>query len=175
MYTYHNFQITWKLLVKRQIERLLVQVLEGEISSPELTPCAVPTLIRCLFHPMLQHVKDSGHCAKSAGGRLHLNTHTPMTQQSQSGLSMLSRYTEETFQGNEHTCNLSGNTRPQSSQLDEPLWTDPGLQSGIGVRVLISTSKKKKKKRAGGESIEPSQKVLTSEEKASTKKPLPRL
>ena len=28
------------------------------------------------------------------------------------------------------------------SQLTEPLWTDPGLKSGIGVRKLISTLKK---------------------------------
>ena len=33
----------------------------------------------------------------------------------------------------------SGNTRSQSSQLDEPLWTDPGLKGGIRVRELIST------------------------------------
>ena len=33
----------------------------------------------------------------------------------------------------------SGNTRPQSSQLAEPVWTDPGKQSSIGVRELIST------------------------------------
>ena len=26
-----------------------------------------------------------------------------------------------------------------ASQLAEPLWTDPGLKSGIGVRELIST------------------------------------
>ena len=42
---------------------------------------------------------------------------------------------------------MSGNIRPQSSQLDEPLWTDPGLKSGLSVRELISTSKKKKKRR----------------------------
>ena len=29
---------------------------------------------------------------------------------------------------------LSGNIRPQSSQLAEPLWTDPGINSGISVR-----------------------------------------
>ena len=34
------------------------------------------------------HVKDPGHSAKSAGGRLHLNTHTPLTQRSRSGLTM---------------------------------------------------------------------------------------
>ena len=43
----------------------------------------------------------------------------------------------------------------QSSQVAEPLWTDPGQKSGISVRELMSTSKKKKKekkkKSAGGE------------------------
>ena len=29
--------------------------------------------------------------------------------------------------GNELTRSLTGNIRPQSSQLAEPLWTDPGL------------------------------------------------
>ena len=33
----------------------------------------------------------------------------------------------------------SGNTQSQSSQLAAPLWTDPGLKSGISVRELIST------------------------------------
>ena len=35
------------------------------------------------FHPMLPqgHVKDSSHSAKSAGGRLHLNMHTPLTNE----------------------------------------------------------------------------------------------
>ena len=35
------------------------------------------------------HVKDPGYSAKSAGGRLHLNTHTRLTQRSRSGLTML--------------------------------------------------------------------------------------
>ena len=43
--------------------------------------------------------------------------------------------------GDELTLNLSGNTRPQLSQLAEPLWTDPGLKSGITVCKLISTQK----------------------------------
>ena len=46
--------------------------------------------------------------------------------------------------GNKLTCNSSGNTRPQSSQLAEPPWTDPDLKSGISLRKLISTLKKKK-------------------------------
>ena len=44
------------------------------------------------------HVKDLGHSCKSAGGRLHLNTHTPLTQQSRSGLTMpLSRHSVGTY------------------------------------------------------------------------------
>ena len=34
------------------------------------------------------HIKDPGHSAKSAGGRLHLNTHTPLTHRSRGGLTM---------------------------------------------------------------------------------------
>ena len=49
--------------------------------------------------------------------------------------------------GNELARNLSGNVRPQSSQLAEPLWIDPGIMSGICVRELIFTSKKEKKKK----------------------------
>ena len=43
--------------------------------------CSIPVLPRW-------HVKDPCHSAKSAGGRLQLNTHTPLTQQSGSGLTM---------------------------------------------------------------------------------------
>ena len=88
------------------------------------------------YHPHW-HVKDPGHSAKSAGGRLHLNTHTPLTQPSQSG--PLSRHSVGTLSGNELTRSSSGNTRSQSSQLAEPLWTDPDVKNGITVRELIST------------------------------------
>ena len=42
------------------------------------------------FTPMLPqwHVKDAGHFAKCASGRLYLNPHTPLTQRSRSGLTM---------------------------------------------------------------------------------------
>ena len=44
-------------------------------------------------------VKDPDHSAKSASGRLLLNTHTPLTQRSRSGLTMpLSRHSVRTFQ-----------------------------------------------------------------------------
>ena len=95
------------------------------------------------------HVEDPGHSAKSAGGRLHLNTHTALTQRSRSGLTMpLCRHSVGTYQEtNELIRNSSGNTRPQSFQLAEPLWTDPGLKSGISMCDLISTYKKRKEKK----------------------------
>ena len=71
---------------------------------------------------------------------------------------------------NELTCNLSGNIQPQSSQAAEPLWTDPGIKSGISVRELISTppKKKRKKKAKTGNMVKHSPKLLASEEKATT-------
>ena len=106
---------------------------------------SVLTLIRWPFLPMLPqcHVKDPSHSAESAGGRLHLNTHTPLIQRSRSGLTMpLSRHSVGTYPYNELTRNLSGNIRPQSSQLAELQLTDPGLKSGFSVREVISTDKK---------------------------------
>ena len=96
-----------------------------------------------------QHVKDTGYSAKSAGGRLHVGTHTPMTQRSGSGLTMPLCRQSGNLSGTISHATRQG-TRPQSSQLAEPLWTDPGLKSGITVREVISTLKKKKKS-AGGE------------------------
>ena len=112
-----------------------------ECYSPELTFCAdscsvsVPRpCYRCGTK------KGPGHSAKSEGGRQHLNTLTSLTQQRRSGLSMVSRHNVGTYQGNDELArNSSGNTQPQSSQLAEPLWTDPGIKSGISVRELIST------------------------------------
>ena len=60
------------------IEGLRVRSLAGpaeEFSSPDLTLCA-DTFFSVRSIPALPqwHVKDTGHSAKSAGGRLHLNT-----------------------------------------------------------------------------------------------------
>ena len=76
---------------------------------------------------------------QSAGGRLHLNTHTSLTQRSRNGLTVLSRHNVGSYQGNELTRHSSENTRPQSSQHAEPLWTDLVLKSKIDVRELIFT------------------------------------
>ena len=61
--------------------------------------------------------------------------------------------------GNKLTRDLSGDIRPQSSQVPEPLWTDSGIKSAFSVRELIST---------GGESmVKHSPKILASEEKVT--------
>ena len=68
--------------------------------------------------------------------------------------------------GNELTRNSSGNARSQSSQLAKPLWTDPGLKSGISLPELISTLKKMRRRGMNCRTF--SQKILAREEKAST-------
>ena len=57
------------------------------------------TLIRCPLRPVRPwwHVKDPGHPVKGASGRSNPNTHTPLTQRSRCGLTMLSRHSVETI------------------------------------------------------------------------------
>ena len=94
------------------------------------------------------HEKDPSYSAKNAGGRLHPNMHTPLTQLSQSGLTMLlSRHSVKTYQET-NSCTTCQGTQSQSSQVAEPLCTDPGIISGISVHERISALKKKKKKKA---------------------------
>ena len=80
------------------------------------------------------HLKDPGHSAKSASGRLHVNAHTPLTQPSQSGLTMqLSKYSVVTYpETSSHT--TCQETLACVSQLAEALRVDPGIKSGINVR-----------------------------------------
>ena len=85
------------------IERLRVRIpagAAGEFSSPESTLCAASYSVFVLPPVLPQwHAKDPGHSAKSVGGRLHLNTHTPLTQRSRSGLTTpLSRHSVGTYQ-----------------------------------------------------------------------------
>ena len=63
------------------IDRSRVRIPAGaaeEFSSPGSTFCA-DSYFGIRSTPVLphKHVKDPGHSAKSAGGRLQLNTHTP--------------------------------------------------------------------------------------------------
>ena len=59
------------------IERSRVRVpagVAGEFSSPGYTFCADTKVSVLSPVLLLQHVEDPGHSAKSAGGRLQLNT-----------------------------------------------------------------------------------------------------
>ena len=105
-------------------------------------------LVSVCFTPLLLqwHIKDPGHCSKSACGRLCLNIYTPLTKQSWRGLTMMSRSSVGLYHGNKLAHNSSGNTCPQLSQITEPLWTDPGLMNGGSVCDLISTYKQTNKK-----------------------------
>ena len=58
---------------------------------------------------------------------------------------MLSRHRVGTYQEDDLTRNSSGDARPRSSQLAEPLWTDPGLKNETVVRDLISTPRRRGK------------------------------
>ena len=63
---------------------------------------------------------------------------------------------------------LKGNIRPQSSQLAEPLRTDPGMNSG--TVELVQAKKKKKKKRKREMNGRTFSKILAGEVNASFKR-----
>ena len=81
------------------------------ITSPALLPTSYAGFSRVSFvcshffrvhsAPVVTqwHVKDLGHSVKSVGGGFHLNTHTPLTKRSRSGLIMLlSAHSVRTYQ-----------------------------------------------------------------------------
>ena len=144
------------------IETLRVRVpagAAGEFPSPELTLYADSYSLS--FHPALPwwHVKDPNHSAQSAGGRLHLNTHTPLTQRSRSGLTMLPRHSVEVYQGNELTRSSSGNDShshfsllSQSGLIHPETWdwrarAELRLKKKAQVRNESSNIQEKKKKK----------------------------
>ena len=98
------------------------------------------------------HLEDPNHSTKSAGGKLHLYTHTHFTQRSLSGPTMLlSRHSVGTC------LEMSSHTTCQGTFGHSHL-------SSLS-RELISTAKKKKS--AGGDwFVEHSPNILASEETA---------
>ena len=130
------------------------------------------TLIRCSFHPCVTAVarkRPRSFCqmcrwevtAKDA----HTLDSTNLDWADYAAVQASCGY----LSGNGLTRNLSGNIRPQSSQLAEPLWTDPSLKSGISVRELISISFKKKKGQAGNDWLN----ILPKSPQARKKLPSP--
>ena len=113
------------------------------------------TLIRCPFHPRVTAVarkRPWSFCQKCRWQVTPKHAYTLDPSKSEWADYAAVQAECGSLSRNELTRNSSGNTRLQSSQLAEPLWTNPGLQSKISLRGLISTSKKKKKAQAGNES-----------------------
>ena len=111
----HDSQAYRKIYVTRERTSRILELREIPLSFQTgfnlvnaAVACAIPDSIspgskRCEFEsrqarqenyvrsiPLLPkwNVKDPGHSAKSAGGMLHLNTHTSLTQRSRSGLTI---------------------------------------------------------------------------------------
>ena len=96
----------------------------------------VPILIRCLFHPRVIAVERKRPLSFFQKRRWQVTPkHAYTLDPSKSELADYAAVQAEcgNQSGNELTRNSSGNTLLQSSQLSEPLWTDPGLKSGISV------------------------------------------
>ena len=121
------------------VERLRVRIPSSaaeDFSSPELNLCADSYL--CPFHPRdtaVARIRIRSFCQKCRWQVTPKHENTSING-SLSGLTM------PLPSGNKFTRSLSGNIRPQSSQLALPLWTDPGIKSGISVHELNTTFKK---------------------------------
>ena len=92
------------LLVKRRTRDRKVASSNPGSSGGRISFSRVNLVCRLSFgvrsSPVLPqwYEKDSGHSAKSAGGRLHINTHAPLTQRRRNGLTMLlSRHSIGTY------------------------------------------------------------------------------
>ena len=72
--------------------------------------------------------------------------HTFLTKWCWSGLTVLSRHSVETLSEKWAGIQLVRNTRPQSSQLAVPLFTDPGPKKGISALANLQFKKKNSRK-----------------------------
>ena len=99
------------------------------------------TLIRCPFHPYVTAVARKRprsfwqKCRWQVTPKLAY-TLDPMKSEWADYATVHAQC--ENLSGDELTRNSSGNSRSQSSQLAEPLWTDPGLKFGISAPLFFS-------------------------------------
>ena len=107
------------------------------------------TLIRCPYHPRATAVvrkRPRSFCQKCRWQVTLKHAYTLDPSKSEWADYAAVQAECGNLSGYELTRNTSGNTRSQSSQLAEPLWTDPGLKIRISLHELISTLYLKKKK-----------------------------
>ena len=94
------------------------------------------TLIQCPFHLSVTAVarkRPPSFCQKCSWQFTPKYAYTLDPTKSEWGDYAAVQALCGNLSGNELTRNSSGNTRSQSSQLAEPLWTDPSLKSGMSV------------------------------------------
>ena len=99
-----------------------------------------------------RHVKDPSHSAKSAGGRLYLNTHTPLTQRSRSGLTIPSRHSVGTDKENELTRIWSGNVAHYALSSLSHCGLILAYRMKLAPATALISTLKKKKSQAGNDS-----------------------
>ena len=107
--TLHNLERLNSLQQVKHIKPANARASDCDRKVASSSPCREHFLLQSFFHTTLTvcaesysasvlpvlpqwHVKDPGHSAKTRGGRLHLNTHTPVTQANLSRLTMLFRH-----------------------------------------------------------------------------------
>ena len=142
LYSMPSSGIYWKFALNKYF---IIIILDNFLLQSQL---CVLTLILCRFHPCVTTVackRPWSFCQKCRWQVTpkHAYTFDPTKSEWADYAAVQAEWRNLT--GKELTRNSSGNTRSQSSQLAEPLWTDPGLTSGISVRELISNLKKKKR------------------------------
>ena len=113
----------------------LISSTSGEFSSPEFTFCAdscsVSVPLPCVT--AVAHRRPWSFCQKCVCQVIPKHPLHPRSH----WLTALSSHSVATCQGNELTHSSSRDTYPQSCQLTEQLWTDPGLKSTADVWTLI--------------------------------------
>ena len=133
------------------IERLRVRIpagAAGEFSPSELALGAGS--FRCPFHPRVTAVarkRPRSFCQKCRWQVTPKHAYTSDSMKSEWADYAAVQAQCGNLSGNELTRDSSGSTRSQSSQLAEPMWTDPGLKSGISVRELISMERERERER----------------------------
>ena len=101
----------------------------GEFSSPELTFCADSYSASVSSHvTAVAHKRPRLFCQKCRWQVATKHACTLDQMKSEWARLCCPGIVWEPIWENEVTRNSSGNTRSQSSQLAEPLWTDPGLK-----------------------------------------------
>ena len=117
------------LVIERMRDRIPAGA-AGDFSS-------VLILIRCPFHPRVTAVarrRPRSICQKCIWQVTPKHAYTHELPKSEWADYVAVQAYCGNLSGNELTRNLSGYIRPQSSQLAEPLWTDPGIKNGISLQ-----------------------------------------